>query len=83
MNTEVKSKIIYIKMTSKYQMVIFHHTACYVETTSGYSKAYKNKKKISSAQHKAHIQFLHNLYTFRKLDLRHPQQNFADLFCSH
>ena len=53
-------------MSSKYQMVIFHHTAGCIETTSGYSKAYKNKK-ISSAQHKTHIQFLHNLYTFRKL----------------
>ena len=47
-------------------MAIFHHTSGYKETTSGYSKAYKNKE-ISSAQHKAHIQFLHHLYTFRKL----------------
>ena len=66
MNTEIKCKTIYIKMSSKYQMVTFHHTAGYIETASGYLKAYKNKK-ISSAPHTAHIQFLHNLCTFRKL----------------
>ena len=47
-------------------MVIFYHTSGFKENTSGYSKAYKNKE-ISSARHKAHIQFLLNLYTFRKL----------------
>ena len=44
-------------------MVIFHHTAGYIEATNSYSKAHKNKK-ISCAQQKANIQFLHNMYAF-------------------
>ena len=69
-------------MSSKYQMVVFHHTAGYIETTSGYSIAYKNKKN-----HQRSAQNIHSIFTqpvhFPQTDLRHPQQNFADLFCLH
>ena len=53
----------------------------YKETTSGYSKAHKNKE-ISSPQHKAHNSIFTQPVHFPQTDPQHLQQNFADLFCS-
>ena len=58
MNTKIKSKTLYLKMSSKYLLVIFCLAAVYIDH-NGCSKTYKNKE-ISSAMHNLYIQLLHS-----------------------
>ena len=62
-------------------MVVFHHAAVYID----HKRLFKSIQKQTNLQCSA--QSTHSTFTqpvhFSKTDLRHLQQNFAVLFCSH
>ena len=61
-------------------MVIFHHVAVYKHHKRLFKIIQKQRKKQRSTQstHSTSTQPVH----FPQTHLRHPQQNFAVLFCS-
>ena len=60
-------------------MVIFHHTAVYIDNKRLFKSIQKQRKLPRSAQstHSTFTQPVHFPYT----DPRHSQKNFAILFC--